>query len=713
LAVSSIRLHQLLLVAAVLVPALLLAAAAWWNREEVLSAGEETVVRTSAIMEEHAHKVFDTVDLVLGRIDERIQDKTWDEISAPETSEFLRRLDEPLEHTVSIWIADGQGKVRAGSQEWDRNISIAERDFFRVHRGGNGGTYISAAFVGKATHTASFAVSRRRTTPDGLFDGTIHVSLGPEYFEQFYAEAAPPGPHAALLVRADGEILARDPARENIERFSPNSPLMRHIAHSPGHGFGVERSSLDGEERLFAYGRVSEYPAYVVFGIPTNAILARWHRNLRGYGIVSGAAALTLLLVSWLALRRARAEQDALARLRRESEQRLQAEQRMLHMQKMEGIGQLTGGIAHDFNNLLAVILGNLTLLKNRLPADERMQRLLDGALQGAERGGALTQRLLAFARRQELSPRSVDLAALVTDMSSLIRRSAGPEVGIVMDFPGRLPAVRVDPHQLELALLNLAVNARDAMPSGGTITISAREARLAEGEMSGLEAGSYVCIAVADTGTGMDEATLMQATEPFFTTKGVGKGTGLGLSMVDGLAAQSGGAFRIKSRLGLGTTAEIWLPCSDQAPEPAPAEQPASRPAMPQGSCKILVVDDDVLVAAGTVAMLEELGHDAIEAPSGEKALELLAADRSIDLVITDQSMPRMTGTQLARRIRERWPDMPILLATGHAEVPDRGALDLPRLGKPYRMQDLADAISATLERCGSRGTVTQSAPP
>ncbi len=248
----SLRLHRLLLVAALLVPAVVFAAAAAWNRAEVLRDNEETITRTTAILHEHARKVFDTVELVIGRVEDRTHGMSWDEIAAPETSVFLQRLKAPLEQAVSIWISDATGHVRAGSQPWDPNVTISEREFFQAQRGRDAGTYISAAFQGKATGRLSFAVSRRRSTLDGHFDGIIHVALSPEYFRRFFREAAPPGPHAAALIRADGSILARSPAQEAYSRLGPDNILMRSIAAQSDGGVLFGTSSTDQRERYYA-----------------------------------------------------------------------------------------------------------------------------------------------------------------------------------------------------------------------------------------------------------------------------------------------------------------------------------------------------------------------------------------------------------------------------------------------------------------------------
>ncbi|ACL61141.1 response regulator [Methylobacterium nodulans] len=398
---------------------------------------------------------------------------------------------------------------------------------------------------------------------------------------------------------------------------------------------------------------------------------------------------------------RKRAE-EALIDLNRELERRIEERTRereaalaqLFEAQKLDTIGQLTGGVAHDFNNLLMAVLGSLELLGKRLdPKDDLALRLVDNAIQGARRGAALTQRLLAFARRQELRPQTVAVAGLVEGMRGLLERALGPGVDIVTLLPADLPPIRIDANQFELALLNLAVNARDAMPLGGTITLDGSGVA----EAPGLPPGSYVRIALTDTGTGMDAATLAKATEPFFTTKGPGKGTGLGLSMVQGLVAQSGGALQVSSTPGQGTTVTLWLPAAAPVEAPPPAALASADPAaIPP--CTILVVDDDPLVRIGTAAMLEDLGHAVLEAPSGAEALTLLEGRTDIDLVVTDHAMPGMTGLELARRLREVCPQLPVILATGFAELPSDDEAAVPRLSKPFSQEELVMLLAAVL---------------
>jgi PAS domain S-box-containing protein len=387
----------------------------------------------------------------------------------------------------------------------------------------------------------------------------------------------------------------------------------------------------------------------------------------------------------------------------RESRKALEdAREKLFQAQKMDAIGQLTGGVAHDFNNLLMVIRGSLELLSKRLPQDQRAMHLLDNALQGASRGIALTKRMLAFARRQELKVSCVDIPALVAGMAELLTRSVESKVELQLNFPPTLAAVLADPNQLELAVLNLVVNARDAMPLGGTIVIAAEEAPLNDAPI----AGRFVCLSVTDTGEGMDADTLARATEPFFTTKGVGKGTGLGLPMVHGLAQQVGGRLVLHSEKGRGTTAEIWLPCATAAAaEPAALSVPQARASV--GARVVMVVDDDALVLHSAAAMLEDLDHRVIEAASGQEALSLLARHPEVDVLITDHAMPVMTGAELAAAVRGIYPTLPVVLATGYAELAVGVAPGPTRLAKPFTQCELVDAISrASLSKDDADGS-------
>lgn len=408
----------------------------------------------------------------------------------------------------------------------------------------------------------------------------------------------------------------------------------------------------------------------------------------------------TLVSLAQAALRGRRRQYEARARLEalRESEAKLEervlartaelqeTQEALRQSQKMEAMGTLTGGVAHDFNNLLTPIIGSLDLLQRRVSGDKE-HRLIDAALQSAERAKTLVQRLLAFARRQPLQAKSVDLALLVQGMAALMESTSGPRVTIDLVIPPNLPPVHTDPHQLEMAILNLTVNARDAMPHGGTLSLVATEEKIVSCQPGSLASGRYIHLRIADTGTGMDEATLARAIEPFFSTKGVGQGTGLGLSMVHGLAAQLGGALEISSEVGVGTSIDMWLPVSSQR---VADHDEATEVSVENHFGDVLLVDDEALIRMSTAAMLNDMGYSVTEADSAEAALEIISAGFVPDVLITDHLMPGITGTELARIIQAKLPRTAVLIISGYAEV-DGIAPAMPRLAKPFREADLA----------------------
>jgi len=486
--------------------------------------------------------------------------------------------------------------------------------------------------------------------------------------------------YAIYMVDPDGHVVSWNAGAERIKGYREDEVLGKHFSQfyaeedvrvgQPMRNLAIAREQgvCEGEGwRVRKDG--SRFWAHVVIDRLTDAA-----------GHVVGFAKITRDVTE-----QKQAEQDlAIAR------------EALFQSQKSESIGQLTGGVAHDFNNLLMAVLGNLELLRKWLPSAPRPQALLDNAVAGAQRGASLTQRMLAFARRQELHPRPVDVPLLVHGMADLLRRSLGPQVRIGTTFPLHLPRVLIDANQLELALLNLAVNGRDAMPQGGRLEIGALSENVATGHATALPAGEYVCLWVADEGQGMDEATLKRATEPFFTTKGVGKGTGLGLSMAYGLAEQSGGRLMLQSQPGRGTTVEIWLPVAAErvrAPTPA-APLPHDDDLHASEPLELLLVDDDELVLLSTLAMAEDLGYGVHAVASAEEALAYVDGGGEVDLVLTDQAMPGVSGARLAKALRDRQPNLPIVLASGYAELPEAPVTGMVRLSKPFTRRELYRAI-------------------
>ena len=388
------------------------------------------------------------------------------------------------------------------------------------------------------------------------------------------------------------------------------------------------------------------------------------------------------------------------------SEQR-SLEVQLIESQKMDAIGKLTGGIAHDFNNLLGAVIGGLGLLDKRAKLGSEERRILSMTRRAAEQGSELVRRLLAFARRQKLEPQPIDLHRLQDAMTDLLTHTLGGLVHIEWRAGDELWNAFADQAQLELALLKLIINARDSMPAGGAVTITMENLELSATNQAGLPTGDYVLLSVSDTGTGIASEQLEKVMEPFFTTKEPGKGSGLGLSMVYGFARQSSGAFQLKSELGSGTTAQLWLPKGpDEAPMPLPADiredRPASRP------LRIFLIDDHDEVRSTTAALLADLGHSIVEAASGADALvELKSGDCGYDLIISDYAMPHLSGTAFLRQALELCPGVPALIITGYADAD--AISDRPQgvevLQKPYTQEKLDDALSRACRACASQG--------
>jgi len=364
--------------------------------------------------------------------------------------------------------------------------------------------------------------------------------------------------------------------------------------------------------------------------------------------------------------------------------------------QKMEIVGKLTGNVAHDFNNLLTPIISGIELVLHRGPVDERSERMLSRAMEAAERAQLLVQRLLSFARRQPLRPVALDLGTLMEGMEGLLSSTLGPRIALDIDRLHGLPPVLADANQLDLAILNLAINARDAMPDGGTLRISAKILSENDDRPTGVPQGDFISLSICDTGIGMDSETAQHAIEPFFSTKGIGEGTGLGLSMVDGLLGQLGGKLIIASAPGHGTTVSLFLP---------QAGVPIRRPEQQEGRDfptekirgTVLLIDDDELVRLGTAEMLLELGFEVLQAGNANEGLEVIDASPALSAVVTDHLMPGMTGAELARRLRDEHPELPVLLISGYQNI-ESVAPDVPRLSKPFRHAQLGACIASLL---------------
>ncbi len=577
-------------------------------------------------------------------------------------------------------------RLVADEPSW-RALSVSNSEGVRVLdvprpvAGQAGGRVVEQASLQRAVSTGGPAVGQVTVGPNGreafavrapvVRDGEVKLVVSAVVDPQalgrlLVAEGLPQGWRADL---ADG-------AGRLVASTSASPPPLAPPARSLAPGF-FQTGEEQGE--VFIARAVPGSDWSVRVSMPASEYRAPARQATQ----VLGGAVLACLLLSGLMV------SILVAELRR----RRRTELATAELMRLEALGLMTGGVAHDFNNLLTPVLGGLDLLQRRLGDDPRSLRLVEAALQSAERARTLVARLLAFARRQDLRAQDVDVHGLLRGLADLIQGSVGGAIRLSLRIAEDLPAARVDPGQLELAILNLALNARDAMPAGGELSIEADLRAGGQGVAARLPAGPYVRIAVTDTGAGMDAETLRKAVDPFFTTKAVGKGTGLGLSMVDGLAAQSGGALYLSSKPGVGTTAEVWLPAST-APAGSVAEPEALTPTRP---AVLLLVDDDEVVRAATKELLTDAGHTVFEAGSANEGLRVLKAEPRVEAIVTDYAMPFRSGAEFISDARALRPGLPALIITGYAAAADLPP-DVPRLAKPFRRTALLNAVADLL---------------
>jgi two-component system, NtrC family, sensor kinase len=666
---SAIRLLQLMMVASVVLPVLLFAFAAWLNYRHEHDLADDRIERSLDILHEHTLKVFQTVERAIAEVDEIMRGMADDDIRGdqPRLHERLKRIVEAMPQLRAIFLIDRDGRPLVSSQlaQVPTDFSARDRSFFSVHATGQqAGTYVSDVLTPRLTGLGApfFVLSRRRLSPDGAFNGVVAVAVLPGYFEEFYALIGHSPGSLYALVRSDGSFLARYPELPDRQRaLQPGSALEKVMAQGAQRMiFTIPQSQVDARERRIGLRKLEGFPVYVVAGIDGSAIRGEWLTTMASHLIFGLPATLLLLIIIGIALRRTR-------RLHDEAERREAAEAALRQAQRLEAIGQLTGGVAHDFNNLLMIVSGSVQRLRRDLTS-EKHTRLLDMITNATNRGESLTRQLLAFSRRQMLNPSVIDLAQRLPEIKEMLNRSLRGDVTTEVVVPQGSCAVKVDPSEFELALLNLAVNARDAMPHGGSLTITARPVLLkGKATEEGLQ-GEFVAIRVADTGAGIPADALPHVFEPFFTTKEVGKGTGLGLSQVYGFAKQSGGTATVTSTVGRGTVITLYLPRTREAPAAASAQAEPAAAAARAGTA--LLVEDNPEVAEVAAAYFQQLGYLVKQVTNAREALELLGNDAKIDLVFSDILMPGgMNGLELGHTIRRLYPAMPVLLVTGYSD--------------------------------------------
>jgi signal transduction histidine kinase/ActR/RegA family two-component response regulator len=696
-----------LLLLPALLPLLLFAWTVAGERDRAWAEGEHRAVRTVWALHEHAAKVLETHELVLAEVARATAGRSWASIETDSALwADLWRIAAGLDQAVFVTLADAEGRVRLTSASFPPapDDTLAGREEFRFHQEGGRGTHIGPARAGAEP---GIAVSRA-LHDGGRFVGVAKVVVPLSRFTDFWQRFVPTVAHVIPLIRADGVVLARSPMAAAPEPL-PRADVFLASARTARESTFTGVFTTNGVERLYAFSQVKQHPLHIGFGVETRALLGEWRARMWQLGLFSLLATLALLTAAALAVRQHRTQRQAAQRWRETADRlatamqaREQAEATLRRAQTLDALGQLTAGVAHDFNNLLQAVRGGFILLRRRRePA--QAEAVIASGLQAVDRGAKLVRQLMVFARRDKLEPRPTDLGALVAGMGDLIQKAAGPGTRIEVEIEPELEPALIDATQAELAVLNLVINARDAMAGREErrLTICAHRFRALPGVTDpAIPAGAQLVLSVADTGAGMRREVADRALEPFFTTKPVGKGTGLGLSMVHGFATQSGGALRIESEPGEGTQVSLYLPAAAGVAA-VPTEGAAGAAACSPGPPRtVLLVDDDALGRLMTATALREAGHRVFEARDGEDGLAMLRAHPEVEVLVTDYAMPGMNGARLAAVAREERPALLVLIITGHAsETPE----DLHRvahgvLRKPFDADDLDRRLRAPL---------------
>jgi signal transduction histidine kinase/CheY-like chemotaxis protein len=699
---AAMRLTRIALVATLVIPAAIFSYASWTTYKSTFSRADEELRASLNIVSEHASKIFQSVDLTFTSVDAILGDLSDDDIRARagDLHSRLSKLEQAVVAVAAVIVVDKDGNVLVSSAvntlPPDQQ-SVADREYFRVQKEHDAGTYVGDVIEARVRKEKFFAVSRRRPLRDGQFNGIVMVSVTPEVFTKFYTDLARDSGGGFSLARANGAILARYPAAPHgIDRFGPQSGFVLSVAANPDGGIVTSNNSVDGVQRRIGYRKLGYADLYVSDGRNTDSIINAWLTTMTPH-LYFGVPATAFLFILVLMIRARTLE------FYREGERRERAEEALRQAQKMEAVGQLTGGVAHDFNNLLTIIIGNIGIARRGV-VEARAERALDNALAGAERAAQLTQRLLAFSRLQPLNPRTLDANKLLVGMADLLNRSLGERIELETISGAGLWKIEVDGPELEATLLNLALNARDAMPDGGKLTVETSNAYLDDEYCrahEGVSPGQYVLLAVSDNGGGMTQETLERAFEPFYTTKEAGKGTGLGLSQVYGFIKQSHGHVKIYSEAGQGTTVKLYLPRHD-GEEPSDTAADDTDAQRGRGET-ILVVEDDDGVRQYAAEILRDLNYQVIEAKDAISALRLLDANKRCDLLLTDVVLPGKNGRELADAVERRRPEVKIVFMTGYSRnaIVHHGRLDrgIALISKPLIEAVVARKIRQVLD--------------
>ncbi|MDR6447058.1 ATP-binding protein [Paraburkholderia sp. 22099] len=704
-----------LLIAAIVLPCVYVAAMAFSDFRAREADATDMALRTVRVAEEHALKVFDMNETLDSRIVDLAQDLTDDGISAREADihEKLRVMGGGYPQVAAVSIFGRDGRLLASSRFYPvPTLSVAGREDFTGIRDGRDLEHVSKVMTGHVAGEQVFNMGVERRGADGAFAGMVSVALRPSYFSAFYRELLGGSDGTAMtmtLVRTDGAILAHYPRSPREPSAMPaQSPLAEAFAQGRRAGVVRTHSDIDGEKLIVAYRHVGSYPVYVLCGYRASAIWAAWYRHLSVLLLSLFTPSIALWCVIWLSLRRLGAEEEAWERWQAEASMRRSIESAYRQSRKMEALGTLVGSVAHDFNNLLMIVSANLQIARRRgAPGLDRELSAMERALKS---GQSLTRQLLGVARKQPLRNETLALERWLPACRELLRASLGAKISLVIDVAAGIWPMRVDVAELELALINIAVNARDAMPNGGRFTVRATNIHFRHEDGFPLT-GDFVQLSLEDTGAGMAPDVLARAFEPLFTTKAKGMGTGLGLPQVFAFCERSGGLAAIDSAVGAGTSVRLYLPRATAAPEAeGPAEARAEESGAPHG-LRILLVEDNEEVAAGTEALLQMMGHQVTCVFNADTALRLFDDAHAkqartgeplpFDLVLSDIHMPgKMNGIDLAEAVLAFDTRLPVILMTGYAEELDRARhVNVRVLSKPFDIA-LLDQLLQAIQR-------------
>jgi signal transduction histidine kinase len=696
---------------------ILVAGAAYYelhaSRHAIIADTERQMARLDMVFAEQAGRSFETVDLLVLSVAEAVQTQ---QSPTDVLAEMLRRRIRAVRQVAALVAYDPSGKTIVSTETGSSAIPPATvTEMLARYRGDpHAGLTISPPFR-VADNKWDTLLARPMYAPDGTLTGMVVGSVNLTYFEDFYRSVELNENGAIILHLRDGTVLARFPHVDKAigTSFGNLPPFTEVLAHAQA-GTLLMESPVDGSTRVTAIRALRAFPLAVMVSVEQGRVLFDWRHEalaLIGVALLLGGAVVFLLLS--LSRRSRQVErllddthsardmaEQANDRLLQQIAERARAEGALRQAQRIEAIGQLTGGVAHDFNNLLMVVLGNVDILQRRAREDRNgvLVERLAAIRTAAERGATLTGHLLAFARRQPLMPKPIDLNATVRGMRNLLDSALGGRAQTRFHLAEDLWPAMADQSQIELVILNLVINARDAMPDGGVITIETGNRRRTETiAADSPPPGDYVTITVRDTGTGIAPDILPRVFEPFFTTKPAGTSSGLGLSQVFGTARQSGGEVHITSEVGRGTAVAVDLPRATALPLRTASEP---REEKLQGSdARILLVDDDEPVRTVTAAMLRDLGYSVHDVESGEAALVALAKDDTIEVLLTDLVMSGMNGIQLATTVRAAHPDLSVLFISGYAdEIAGTLGPGDRLIQKPFVAAELYHAIEAAL---------------